>query len=60
MIADKIRDLSDDLYFLIEVAQIRGLIVTGCQVAGENTMVLGHQYPVSIQTEVKIIRTELL
>ena len=59
-IANKIRDVSDDLFFLLEVAKARGLVVAGCQVEGTSTMALGSQYPVAIHTEVKITRTEVI
>jgi len=59
-LAQKIRDASDDLFFLLEVAKARDLLVTGCHVEGKGTMALGHQYPVAIQTEVKVIRAEVI
>ena len=59
-LAQKIREVSSDLYYLIEVAKIRDLIVTGCDVVGTSTMALGHQYPVAIETEVKVIKAVVI
>lgn len=59
-LAQKIRDLADDLFFLTEVAKSKGLAVLGCSVEGKSTYVLGHQNPVSVQTEVKVVRTIVL
>ena len=46
------------------IAAVAGAVaiggLPGCQVEGKGTMALGNQYPVAIQTEVRIIRTEEL